>query len=61
MLASKKIWTSFKIGHVGSKTRSVGQILKKKNCKRSRGHIFSPIHVKLGQNVGTSLKIGQIG
>ena len=39
-----------KLGHVGSKTRSLGQILEKP-CVRSRGHIFSPILMKLGQNV----------
>ena len=37
------------MGHVGSKTRSLGQILEKP-CVRSRGHIFSPILI-LGQNV----------
>ena len=41
---------SLKLGHVGSKTRSLGQILEKP-CVRSRGHIFSPILMKLGQNV----------
>ena len=38
------------MGHVGSKTRSTGQILEKP-CVHSRGHIFSPIIRKLGQNV----------
>ena len=38
------------MGHVGSKTRSLGQILEK-GCAGSRGHIFSPIILKLGQNV----------
>ena len=38
------------MGDVGSKTRSLGQILEKP-CVRSRGHIFSPIIMKLGQNV----------
>ena len=42
--------TGLKLGHVGSKTRSLGQILEKP-CVRSRGHIFSPIVMKLGQNV----------
>ena len=41
---------SLKIGHVGSKTRSLGQIVEKP-CVRSRGHIFSRIIMKLGQNV----------
>ena len=44
---SRKI---FKMGHVRSKTRSLGQILEK-HCVRSRGHIFSPIIMKLSQNV----------
>ena len=38
------------MGHVGSKTRSLGQILEKP-CVCSRGHIFSLIIMKLGQNV----------
>ena len=42
--------TRLKMGHVGSKTRSLGQILEKP-CVRSTGHIFSPIIMKLGQNV----------
>ena len=43
-------WTNLKMDHVGSKTRSPGQILEKP-CVRSTGHIFSPIVIKLGQNV----------
>ena len=38
------------IDHVGSKTRSLGQILEKPYVC-SRGHIFSLIIMKLGQNV----------
>ena len=38
------------MGHVRSETRSLGQILEKP-CVRSRGHIFSLIVIKLGQNV----------
>ena len=38
------------MGHVRLKTRSLGQILEKP-CVSSRGHIFSPIIMKLGQNV----------
>ena len=38
------------MGHVGSKTSSLGQILEKP-CVCFRGHIFSPISMKLGQNV----------
>ena len=41
---------SSKMGHVGSKTRSPGQILEKP-CVRSRGHIFSRILLKVGQDV----------
>ena len=41
---------SLKMGHVRSKTRSQGHILKK-TCVLSRGHIFSPIIMKLVQNV----------
>ena len=41
---------SSKMGHVGSKTRSPGQILGKP-CVRSRGHIFSRILMKVGQDV----------
>ena len=39
-----------KMDHVGSKTRSLGQMLEKP-CVCSRGYIFSPIIMKLGQNV----------
>ena len=42
--------TSSKFGHVGSKTRSLGQILEK-SCVRYRGHIFSPILMKFSKNV----------
>ena len=38
------------MGHVGSKTRSLGHILENPNVY-SRGHIFSFIIMKLGQNV----------
>ena len=41
---------SSKIGHVGSKAKSIGQILEK-HCVRSIGHIFSRMIMKLGQNV----------
>ena len=50
MFVSIKSRTSSKLGHVGSKTRSLVQILEKP-CVCSRGHIFSPILMKLGQNV----------
>ena len=42
--------TSSKMGHVGSKTRSLGQILEKP-CVRSRGHILSRILIEVGQDV----------
>ena len=37
-------------GIIKKKKRSQGQILKKTHA-RSRGHIFNPILMKLGQNV----------
>ena len=40
---------SSKLGHVRSKSRSLGQI-KGISCLRSRGLIFSQIIVKLAQN-----------
>ena len=40
---------SSNMDHVGSKTRSVGQ-LKEKPCEHSRGHSFGPIIIKLAQN-----------
>ena len=39
-----------KLGHVGSKTRSLGQILEKP-CVHSRGHSFYSEVMKLSQNV----------
>ena len=38
------------MGHVGSKTRSLGQILEKPSV-RSRGHSFGRILMKVGQDV----------
>ena len=40
--------SSSNMGDVGSKTRSVGQIMEKP-CVHSRGHIFGPIFIKLAQ------------
>ena len=51
------------MGHVGSKTRSPGQILGKP-CVRSRGHIFSRILMKVGQDVcldSDEFKMGYVG
>ena len=45
-----KVWFLLKVGHFGSKTRSLGQMLEKP-CEHSRGHIFDPIFLKLGQKV----------
>ena len=39
----------FKMGHVGSKTRSSGQFLEK-SCVLSRRHSFDPVFMKLCQN-----------
>ena len=44
-----KSGSSSNMSHVGSKTRSVGQI-KGKPCEHSRGHIFRPIFIKLAPN-----------
>ena len=41
--------SSLKLGHVGSKTRSLGQILEKP-CVHSSGHSFDPKFMKLIQN-----------
>ena len=38
-----------KMGHIGSKTRSPGQILEKPNVHPT-GYIFSLLTMKLGQN-----------
>ena len=38
------------MGHVGLKSRSIGQILEN-SCLHSRGYSFDLIPVKLGQNV----------
>ena len=42
--------SSSKLGHLGSKTRSPGQI-SGKSCYHSRGHIFQAIIINLAQNV----------
>ena len=49
MIILTKSRLSSNMGHVGSKTRSVGQ-LKEKPCEHSRGHSFDPIIIKLAQN-----------
>ena len=41
---------SLKLGHVGSKTRSLGQILEK-SCVHAQRHSFDPKFMKLCQIV----------
>ena len=41
-----KSGTTLKMGHVGSKTRSLGHILEKP-CVRFKGHIFDSILIKI--------------
>ena len=41
---------SLKLGHVGSKTRSLGQILEKP-CVHSKRHSFDPKFMNFYQNV----------
>ena len=50
MFVFMKSGTSLEMGHVGSKTRSIGQMLEKP-CVHSGGHIFSLIFMKLCQNI----------
>ena len=49
MLFLTKSRSSSIMGHVGSKTRSLGQILEKA-CEHARDHIFDTILLKLAQN-----------
>ena len=63
--SSMKSRKSLKMGHVGSKARSLVQFLEKP-CVCSRGHIFSAVLMKFGQNVCLSkildeLKMGHMG
>ena len=44
-----KSWPEFKMGHVGSKTRPLGQFLEKPYVL-SRRHSFDPVFMKLCQN-----------
>ena len=57
--------SSSKLGHVGSKTRSLGQILEKP-CVHSKRHRFGPSFMKLCQVViiiisRSSSKLGYVG
>ena len=49
-VASMKSRTRLKMGHVGSKTKFIIRSNLKKTCVGSRGHIFRPILIKLGQD-----------
>ena len=50
MLISVKSRSNLKLGHVGSKTRSLGEILDKP-WVHSSGQSFDPMYLKLCQNV----------
>ena len=50
LLTLMKSWMILKLGHLGSKTRSLGQILEKPSVHFS-GHIFNLMLTKLGQHV----------
>ena len=57
--------SSSKLGHVGSKTWSLGQILEKP-CVQSKRHSFDPKVMKLCQIVNphisrSNLKLGHVG
>ena len=57
--------SSSKQDHVGSKTRSLGQILEKP-CVHSKRHSFDPKFMKLCQTLNhhnrkVNLKMGQVG
>ena len=41
--------SSSNMGDVGSKTKSIGQIIEKP-CEHPRGHSFGPIFIRLAQN-----------
>ena len=55
--------SSSKLGHVGSKTRSLGQILEKL-CVHSRGHSFDSEFMNFYQNTNdhrSGSKLGNVG
>ena len=52
-----KAWFLSKVGHFGSQTRSLGQILVKP-CEHDRDYIFIQIVIKLGQNVCLHKQLG---
>jgi hypothetical protein len=49
MIVLMKSRTSSNLGHVGSKSRSLGQIIEKP-CLHSRGHNIDSIFIKLAHN-----------
>ena len=51
MLILIKCRSGSQLGHVGSKTRSLGQLLEKKPCVHFRGQSFDSKFIKLCQNV----------
>ena len=50
MFISIKSRPGLKLGHVGAKTRSEGQLLEKP-CELSSRHSFDPVFIKLCQDV----------
>ena len=50
MFAPMKSRSGLILGHLGSKTRSPGQI-KGKTCKHSRDHIFEAVIMNVAQNI----------
>ena len=65
MLIPVKSRSNLKLDHVGSKTKSTGQILDK-SCVHSRGHILEQKSMKLCLNVSShksksNLKLGHVG
>ena len=55
MFISIKSRSGLKVGCVGLKTRSPGQILEKKPCLDSRGHSFDPVFINFVRML-TSIK-----
>ena len=63
MLIPIQVGSSSKLGHVGSETRSLSQIIEKKPCVHSWGHSSDPKFIKLCQNIISklSLKLDCVG
>ena len=65
MFVTMKERTDLKVGHVGSESRPLGQILEK-ICVLSSRHSFVPVCMKLRENVchnqiWTNSKLGHVG